>query len=391
MKELIKQLAAEQSEAIREYRHYLHMHPELSFQETGSQAYIKEKLTEFGIEIAEGITGTSTVGIIRGEQPGKTIAFRADFDALPVTECNDLPYKSTVPGVMHACGHDTHAATLLAFGKVLSEHPELVKGTVKLIFQRAEELLPGGAKTLVEDGVMEDVDEIYGFHASAGKDLGKVIVNDGPVSAAVSTYEIVIKGKGGHGSNSAKALNPVPIAALLINAIEQIKTEKVDPSETATVTVCYMHAGDAPNIIPAEARIGGNVRVHNNELLVPLLDRIVAVAKALCEAWGAECEPDMVVGYPATINQHEQCELVREAVGELGYELGTTEAGLGGEDFAYYALEKPGCFFNVGASNPEDPGTYNPHHSPLFRIDERMLDIALECELAVYLKASARA
>ena len=389
-KEMIKQLAAEQAEAVREYRHYLHMHPELSFKEFGSQAYIKEKLNEFGIEIAQGITGTSTVGIIRGEKPGKTIAFRADFDALPVTECNDLPYKSTVPGVMHACGHDTHAATLLAFGKILSGHPELVKGTVKLIFQCAEELLPGGARTLVADGVMDDVDEIYGFHSSAGKDLGTVIVNDGPVSAASSTFEVRIHGKGGHGSNTSKALNPVPVAAMIISAIEQIKSEKIDPLEAATITVNYMHAGDAPNIIPAEARIGGNVRVHNNALSAPLLDRIEKVASAICEGWGLTCDTEVMLGYPATINQHAQCELVREAVSELGYEPGTSEAGLGGEDFAYYALEKPGCFYNVGASNPEDEGTYNPHHSPLFRIDERMLDIALECELAVYLKASGQ-
>ena len=389
-KEMIKQLAAEQAEAVREYRHYLHMHPELSFKEFGSQAYIKEKLNEFGIEIAQGITGTSTVGIIRGEKPGKTIAFRADFDALPVTECNDLPYKSTVPGVMHACGHDTHAATLLAFGRILSAHPELVKGTVKLIFQCAEELLPGGARTLVADGVMDDVDEIYGFHSSAGKDLGTVIVNDGPVSAASSTFEVRIHGKGGHGSNTSKALNPVPVAAMIIGAIEQIKSEKIDPLEAATITVNYMHAGDAPNIIPAEARIGGNVRVHNNALSAPLLDRIEKVASAICEGWGLTCDTEVMLGYPATINQHAQCELVREAVSELGYEPGTSEAGLGGEDFAYYALEKPGCFYNVGASDPEDPGTYNPHHSPLFRIDERMLDIALECELAVYLKASGQ-
>ena len=391
MKELVKQLAAEQSDAIREYRHYLHTNPELSFQETGTQAFIKDKLTQFGVEIAEGITGTSTVGIIRGEKPGKTIAFRADIDALPVTECNDLPYKSMVPGVMHACGHDTHTATLLAFAKVLSEHPELVKGTVKLIFQCAEELLPGGAKQLVADGVMEDVDEIYGFHASAGKDLGTVIVNDGPISAASSTFEVRIHGKGGHGSNTSKALNPVPVAAMIIGAIEQVKTEKIDPLEAATITVNYMHAGDAPNIIPAEARIGGNVRVHNNELSVPLLDRITTVSKAICEGWGLTCDTEIMLGYPATINRHEQCEVARAALRELGYEPGTSEAGLGGEDFAYYALEKPGCFFNVGASDPEDKGTYAPHHSPLFRIDERMLDIALECELAVYLKAAERA
>ncbi len=386
MKETVKKLAAEQKEYIREYRHYLHENAELSFKEYETSRFIKEKLTEFGVKLADGITGTSVVGIIEGSQPGPTIAFRADFDALPVQEEVDLPFKSKNPGVMHSCGHDAHAATLLAFAKVLTSHPELVKGRVKLIFQSAEELLPGGAIQLVKDGVMEDVDMIYGYHSAAGRPLGEVVVNDGPVSASSNTYDICIHGKGGHGSNNSKCLNPVIVAAMIINAINQLKTEKVDPAEVATVLIAYMHAGDAPNIIADEAHIGGGVRAQKTEVALELLKQIEQTAKGICAAWGTDCDVDIIVGYPANINDHDVCEIARAAIAEIGYPTITEAPGLGGEDFAYYAQKKPSCFFNVGGSNPEDPSTYARHHSPDFKLDEHMLDIALECEIAVYMR-----
>ncbi len=391
MKELVRKLAAEQKDAIRERRHFLHMNPELSFEEYKTSAWIKENLTALGIPMQEGITGTSVVGVLKGSEPGPCIAFRADIDALPVQEDNDLPYKSTVDGVMHACGHDTHNATLMSLAAVLKAHPELVKGIVKFIFQAAEEKIPGGAKQLVADGVLEGVDVIFGMHCSSGQDLGKAVVNAGPVSAAVGTYEVKVIGKGGHGSDPSRSVNPVPIACMIASAVNQIKSEKVAPLHAATVTVSYIHSGKYPNVIPGDAVLGGNIRVLDNSDIRKVLDNIKAISTAIAESWGAECEFTELIGYPANVNADEPVELVRAAISELGYEVLTTEPGLGGEDFAYYSLEKPSAFFSVGGADPDDPRTHFPAHSKDFMLDERMLDIALECELAVYLKASGQA
>ena len=391
MKELVKKLAAEQKEAIREDRHYLHQHPELSFEEYETSKWIKNRLTELGIPMEEGITGTSVVGVIEGKEPGPTIAFRADFDALPVDEENDLPFKSLVPGVMHACGHDTHCATLMNFAAILVRHPELVKGKVKLIFQAAEEKLPGGAVQMVADGVMKDVDCAFAFHSAAAVELGKVQVNDGAVTAAVGTYELKIIGKGGHGSTPSDAINPMPIACMVGTAINQIKPEKISPIHGTTVTVSYIHGGQYPNIIPGECVLGGNIRVLDNDDIPIIMNNIEKIARGICEAWGAECEFSSVIGYPATINAAEPTAIVRSVVEELGYEPIRTNPSLGAEDFSYFTLEKPSCYYNVGGANPDIPATYSPHHSKTFMLDEDMLDIALECEIGVYLKATGQA
>jgi amidohydrolase len=388
MKEFVKRLAAEQKEAIREDRHYLHQHPELSFEEYETSKWIKERLTALGIPMAEGITGTSVVGILEGSEPGPTIAFRADFDALPVDEDNDLPFKSLKPGVMHACGHDTHCATLMSFAAILARHPELIKGKVKFIFQAAEEKLPGGAVQLVKDGVMQDVDYAFGYHSASGLEVGKVLVNEGAVSAAVATYELKITGKGGHGSTPSSALNPMPIACMVGTALNQIKPEKVSPIHGTTVTVSYIHGGQYPNIIPGDCILGGNIRTLDNDDLKLILDNIEKISKGICEAWGASCDFSCVVGYPATINAPEQTALARSVVEELGYEAKTSDPNLGAEDFAYFSLEKPSCYFNVGGADPENPSTYSPHHNKNFMLDEDMLDVALECELGIYLRAT---
>ena len=214
MKNMIKSLVDAYESKLLETRHHLHENPELSFQEYKTADYIRENLKNMGIELQEGISGTSTVGILKGSEPGPCIAFRADIDALPVVENNDLPYKSKTPGIMHACGHDTHVACLLTLADVLSSHKELVKGTVKFVFQAAEEKLPGGAKQLCADGVMNDVDFIFGMHSSSGYPLGTVVVSHGVSSAAIGIYEVTVHGKGGHGSSPHECLNPVPVACM---------------------------------------------------------------------------------------------------------------------------------------------------------------------------------
>ncbi len=391
MKELVKELAAAQKEQLREDRHWLHSHPELSFEEYETSKFIKARLEKLGIPMAEGITGTSVVGILKGEKPGPTVMMRADFDALPVNELNDLPYKSTVPNVMHACGHDTHATALLSFAEVMSKHPELIRGTIKLVFQAAEEKLPGGAVQLVKDGVMDDVDFGFGLHAAAGLELGVVKMKDGPSSAGVGTYEVRIHGRGGHGSDPSKTINPAPIACAVGAAINQIKPEKIDPFHSTTITVSYIHTGDAPNVIPADAVLGGNIRVLDNSDIDLIMTSIEKIARGIVEGWGAEMEFEKIIGYPATINDKKYIDIAAAAVTELGYECRTAEPQLGAEDFAYYTLEKPCAFINVGGANPDIPETYNSHHSSGFMLDEDILDIELECDLAFYLKAVEQA
>lgn len=387
MKELVKKLTQGYTDLQLKHFHHLHAHPELSFQEYETSAYIKEHLTGLGIRLQEGIRGTSVAGILEGSVPGPVIAFRADIDALPVQEETDLPYKSATFGVMHACGHDSHTATLLAFAALLAQHRELIKGTVKFIFQSGEEKLPGGAKSLCEDGVMDDVDAIYGLHCSANMALGEIVSNMGADSACVGVYEVTVKGKGGHGSAPQNGVNPVPVACLLASAVNQLLAEKASPLEKAVFTVSYIQGGQYPNIIPSEVTLGGNLRTFNNDLTDSLFKHLNKVCEGICSAYGCTCQVTTTVGYPSTVNTETETLLVRQAAEAMGYVWKTEEPGLGGEDFSYYLLKKPGTFFHVGMADPDLVDQAAPHHNCKFQIDQRGLSIALELELAVYLKA----
>lgn len=387
VKEDIKTLTKPYEPVLLEHFHHLHAHPELSFEEYETSAYIRRNLAELGIPLQEGIRGTSTVGILTGDVPGPTIAFRADIDALPVNEETGLEYSSTVPGVMHACGHDSHTATLLTFARLLAEHRELVRGRVKFIFQCAEEKLPGGAKALCEDGVMKDVDAVYGLHCSSASPLGEAFSNVGANSACIGVYEIRIFGKGGHGSSPHEAVNPVPVACMLGSAINQLLAEKVDPLEKAVFTVSYIRGGEYPNIIPSEVVMGGNLRTFDNGLTVRFFEQLKKTCEGFCAAYGCTCEVTTEIGYPATMNTPAETEIVRSAVEEMGYTYRQPGPKLGGEDFSYYLLEKPGSFFHVGTTDPALLSEAAPHHNGRFCIDQRGLLIALELELAVYQKA----
>lgn len=390
MKEQIKSLAAAYENQLLETRHHLHANPELSFEEYKTAEYIRENLIRMGIELQEGISGTSTVGILKGTETGPCIAFRADIDALPVNENNDLPYKSKTAGIMHACGHDTHAACLLTLAEILSSHKELVKGTVKFIFQSAEEKLPGGAKQLCTDGVMKDIDVIFGMHCSSGLPLGTVEVCHGVSSAAIGVYEIKVHGKGGHGSSPHNALNPIPVACMIGNSLNQILAEKKSPTECGVLTVAYMNGGQYPNIIADTVTMGGNVRTLDNQLISDVFDRINAISDGICQGYGLTCDVTTTVGYPATVNTPEYADVIENAVKAMDYHVIEHETSLGGEDFAYYVMEKPGAFFHVGMADPKRPITSTPHHNCNFLLDERGLKIALESELAVYLKVTGQ-
>ena len=386
MKQFVKDLVHSYEEPLKEIRHHLHENPELSFEEYRTAEYIRKALGSMGIALQDGITGTSTVGLLKGREAGPCIAFRADIDALPVEENNDLPYKSKTPGIMHACGPDTHAACLLVLARILSEHPELVKGTVKFIFQAAEEKLPGGAKALCADHALDGVDMVFGMHSSSNHPLGTITLSHSSSSAAIGIYEVAIHGKGGHGSAPHNAKNPVPVACLLASALNQILAEKKAPADTGVFTVSYINGGQYPNIITDTVTLGGNIRTQDNDLIQQIFGHIDSISHGICEAHGMTCDVTTTLGYPATINTPEYADVIADAADTMGYTPVEESGSLGGEDFAYFLMEKPGAYFHVGMADPDRPITSSPHHNCSFQLDERGLAIALEMELALYLK-----
>lgn len=391
IKEQAAALAAPYEQTILEYRHYLHAHPELSFEEFGTAAFIREHLAQSGVAEESGYSGNAVVGVIDSGVPGPTIAFRADIDALPVDEDNDLPYRSTVPGVMHACGHDCHAAILLCLADLMNKNRDILKGKVKFIFQPAEEKFPGGAVTLCQEGVMKDVDYIFGCHVASAHPLGTVDCFAGPASGACSEFNIHIIGKGGHSSSPDKALNPLPVACAVGTALTTLRPEKLAPSSVAVLSVTSIHGGDPKylNVIPDDAWVSGDTRALGNEAMDTIFAEIKRISEGICAAYGLECDAQLLFGFPSCVHSEREVGIVHKAAEALGFEIAPKKLSMGAEDFSFYELEKPGAFFHVGVADPERPITSTPHHNCHFQIDERGLMDALRMEVAVYLQALA--
>lgn len=388
MKTQVKQLCAKYQEILIAHFRYLHEHAELSFQEYQTSAYIKENLKKIGVIIDTSfVDTTSVVGNLCTNKPGPTIAFRADMDALPIQEESGLPYASCTPGVMHACGHDSHVAVLLTLAQVLSEQSDLLEGTVKFIFQAAEEKLPGGAKALCEAGVMNDVDAIYAFHTASMYPSGVITSNAGATSAALGKFEVHVYGKGGHVCTPHLTHNPLPVACTIISTLNQILGTTVEPTIPALFGITYLHCGEKENIIADEAVFGGSIRSFDNATVEGLCEKLKTVCEHICAASGCTCDVYIERGYPATINTHKEQQVVKRAVDTLGYQHLPIHLAMNGEDFAYYLLEKPGCICNIGMGNPEAMNDARPHHNSKFKLDERGLIVALETMLAVYLKS----
>ncbi|WP_019419248.1 M20 metallopeptidase family protein [Paenibacillus sp. OSY-SE] len=381
--QLINELA-EQYDQIVSWRRHLHQHPELSFQETNTAKFIAEQLTSFGIEVKVGVGGGGVIGYLRGKQAGPTIAFRADFDALPIHEENDVPYKSTVDGVMHACGHDGHTSTLLGVAKVLSGYREQLQGTLVFIFQHAEEKPPGGAKLMIEDGALDGVDYIYGAHLSSEIPLGQIGLREGAFMAAADAFAITIQGKGGHGAKPHQTVDALVIGSQLVQALQHIVARRVNPLHSAVVTVGVFQAGTAFNVIADKARMEGTVRTFDQAVREQIETDIRSITKGISEANDAGHDVAYTYGYPALVNPHTETEQLRGLIADL---LGNDvfydqQPSMGAEDFAYYLQHKPGAFFNVGSRN-ESQDTAYPHHHPRFDIDEQALLVAGNIFLAL--------
>lgn len=389
MRELIEKITAEYGEKLISYRRYLHEHPELSFHEETTAEWIREHLKNAGVELLAGISGNSTVGVIDSGIPGPCIAFRADIDALPIQEETGLSYSSKVPKVMHACGHDAHTAILLCLAEALAENRDLVKcGSVRFFFQQAEEMMPGGAHQLVKDGAMRDVDRIFGLHVSDKYETGTIACTSGPTLAAVSNFEIVIKGKAGHAAFPHKAVDTITVGCAVVNELNQYVAKAVSAQETLVVNVTQFIAGDRSpvNVVPDTATLRGTIRTHNNHLFREMQKKVGEIAAAVCSLKGCTCDYSCDEGYPAVINTEAETKLAWNAITEMGYHAVTAPANMGGEDFAYYLLEKPGCYLKLGVSNSSKGITVLPHNCR-FTLDEDAMLVGMRVFLLTCCKA----
>ena len=366
------------------FRRQIHQHPELGFQERITAAAIAAKLTEWKIPHQIGIAQTGIVAMIQGRKTSfrlKTLAIRADMDALPIQEANDVPYKSQHDGVMHACGHDGHVAIALMTAYYLSGHQNDFAGMVKIIFQPAEEG-PGGAKPMIEAGVLKnpDVDAIIGLHLWNNLPLGTIGVRSGALMAAVELFSLTIQGKGGHGAMPHQTVDSIVLGSQIVTALQTIVSRSVNPIDSAVVTVGEFHAGTAKNVIADTATLSGTVRYFNPDLADFFQHRIEAIVSGICASHGATYQLDYLKLYPPTINDPKITDLVRAVATDLvETPLGIVPEcqTMGGEDMSFFLQQVPGCYFFLGSANPERSLAY-PHHHPRFDFDETALSTGVE-------------
>jgi amidohydrolase len=354
------------------WRRHLHAHPELSFCEHLTAAFVRDVLESFGGLEVESPTPTSVVARLRGGRPGPTLALRADMDALPIQEESGVEFASRADGVMHACGHDGHTATLLATARLLGGMRAELSGEARFLFQHAEELPPGGAVELVEAGVLKGVDAVVGCHLASDLDVGKVAVLDGPCTAAADTFSVRILGRGGHAAFPHTAIDPVAVAAQAITNLQHVVARTTPPLDSVVVSVTRIAGGTADNIIPELTEFSGTVRTYQEELRQSTRKTIDRTLSGVTAAHGATYAFDYLEGYAPVVNDPTLVAIVREAAGaDRVVEYPPVMAG---EDFSSYLSVAPGCFFFVGAGGK---GAL-PHHHPRFTIDERALPIGIE-------------
>ncbi|MEZ4886922.1 MAG: M20 family metallopeptidase [Chitinophagales bacterium] len=380
MKNKIQQLISDSFQEIIDIRRHIHANPELSFHEYKTSAFIQQKLTEFGIPFDNNIAENGVVGYIRGKKPNKkVVALRADFDALPIEEANDVPYKSQNHGVMHACGHDAHTASLLGASKALKHIEGELEGTVKLIFQPAEERLPGGASLMIKAGVLENPTPsgILGQHVHPILEAGKVGFCPGMSMASADEIDMTIYGSGGHGAMPHTTVDPIVITSHIITALQQIVSRNCSPIIPSVLTFGYIQSkGGTYNIIPDAVSLKGTFRTMNEEWRFEAHKLMTRMATMMATSMGGKCDFDIAVGYPFLINDTNLTNRCKEAAIEyLGKEnVVDIPQRMTSEDFAYYTQEIKGCFYRLGVRN-EARGITSGVHTPTFNIDEEALKV----------------
>lgn len=349
----------------------LHMHPELSYEEYETTERIKRELAAAGIEILQIPLKTGVTAIVRGAKPGKTYGLRCDIDALPIAEETDLPYKSKTPGKMHACGHDFHTAAVFGAALLLQERKEELHGTVKILFQPAEES-SHGAETVLETGVFSDVTAIFGLHTAAYLPVGTLGIRAGSVMAAVDRFELNITGTGCHGGHPDEGVDTILVAASVIQAFQSIVGRNLNPFHTGVVSVTRINGGNTWNVIPDKVELEGTVRSMEKDDRIFIEKRMREIAEHTAAAYGANAELLWYPGPPATVNEKAWSAFAQKVAEESGFEVVPQRNSTGGEDFAFYLEKIPGCFINVGT------GVGYPNHHPKFYADEAALTPAAE-------------
>ena len=373
----LQKMAFDLKEQLIQWRRDFHMHPELGLNEFRTSKKVLEELTRLDIEVKSGIGGTGVTGLIKGGRKGKTIALRADMDALPITEEKDVPYRSRNPGIMHACGHDGHTSILLGAANILTGLKKSLKGNVKLIFQPAEEIPEGGASTLVRHGVLKkpDVNAIVGLHIVPRFISGKVAIKEGVVTAATDKLEIHIIGKSGHAARPHEAIDSIIIASQIINSIQAIITRETDALEPKIVTIGHISGGEAHNIIAKEVTLSGTIRTFSKETRQDVHKLLINRCRSIAGGMGAEAEIKITKGTPPQINHPGLFNVLKvaffESLGKESVEEFQTPS-LGGEDFAYYSEKVPGFLFLLGCGDNKRKADY-PLHNSRFDFDEAIL------------------
>ena len=354
-------------------RRHFHENPELSFQESSTLAYLKKELEDMGLKVTE-IPKGGIFADLACDRPGNSVAVRADIDALPVTEENDLPYVSRNRGVMHACGHDAHMAMLLGVVRMAVARKNELRGRIRFMFQRAEERPPGGAVSLISGGVMNGMDFVIGQHVMSTIPAGKVALFPREAMANADEFTIKIHGKGGHGSAPHETIDALMISALYIAEAQTIVSRMIDPQEAGVVTFGTINSGYRYNIIAAHSEMTGTVRTFSEGVRKTIREGLEKLLSRICEAYGATYEFDYQEGYPAVINSPQVTDIIGKAAEEI---MGKSaliypKPSMGGEDFAYYLQKIPGAFYFLGVGNQEK-GITSPQHSPTYNVDEDAL------------------
>ncbi|MFN4315585.1 MAG: M20 family metallopeptidase [Chitinophagaceae bacterium] len=376
----IKSLAREYAPDCIAIRRHLHANPELSYQEFETSKFVQSKLTEYGIPF-QVLADTGVVGLIEGLDPkSRIVALRADMDALPIQEENEIPYKSTNPGVMHACGHDVHTTCLLGAAHILQQTRQLWSGTVKLIFQPGEEKNPGGASLMIRDGVLENPapSAIFGLHVHPGLPIGQVSFRPGKVMASADELYFTIKGKGGHAASPHLCIDPILIASQLIIALQQLVSRHNNPFNPTVLSITAFNAGTTTNIIPDDVKLKGTFRAMDEEWRFKAHQIIRQTATGIVEGMGGILDLHIDIGYPSVYNNEQLYETARALAGKyLGTEhVEETEMRMGAEDFGYYSQKIAGCFFRLGVMN-KTKGITHGVHTPRFNIDENAIEIGM--------------
>jgi len=377
LKEKIRDLARQYAPEAIEFRRHLHTYPELSYKEFKTSAFVQEKLGSFGIPF-QVKAATGVVGLIEGKNPEKrVIALRADMDALPIKEENQVPYKSVNEGVMHACGHDAHTSILLGAAKILNELKSEWEGSIKIIFQPGEEKNPGGASLLIREGVLHDPQPqaIFGLHVHPGLEIGKYSFRGGPSMASADEIYITVRGKGGHAATPHLTVDTILVASHIVVALQQVISRNRNPFSPSVLSISSFQGGYTTNVIPSEVKLMGTFRSMDESWRFQAHKLITQVAKGVAQGMGAEIDVLIDVGYPIVNNDLKLYPLARARAEEFaGKEnVQETEIRMGSEDFGYYTQEIPGCFYRIGVMNAAK-GIVSGVHTPTFNIDESAIE-----------------